>query len=505
MKYANRLSRSVSAVLVFMCCICGCHSDDRVNESSALQTSVSESSENTYWIGRERERDLFLELSSQYKNKLNEGKEKYHIDAAKDEFDVYLTFDPEEFYEVSNGEDYFDLNALFEKYNWKEITDSGNHDLGLGGNPKDGRTYSYEYSDLTILLNMQFEELPDNVKVLRAFSYSFVKTDDLGQPYYSFIEENYAPSNNAVCDMGTTQKAECLIDKEFNVYTSRDICVLLSAVISWVDVKPEASPFLYLDVPHPMQSVEYRQALGFDLFEMLDLGSDPSPIEKEDLLYKEMTPQYKASLTDGLNVYRIKASEREFDIFLSFDPSEYEYEEENKGFDLESLLKDYGWSEDVSEGLTYDFGWKDDLSKTGRTFYFESGDYAVDLKLQYLKIGDEMTFSGFMYSFVDAEDRSESYYRYTEKSHAPTNDVFCNMGTTQKRDILIDKEYGVYTSEDVCYLLAYVISWIEIKPEVSPFSCIDVDYDDGSPEIRKKLQYDEVVLLDVHEKDFDEE
>lgn len=261
---------AIAFALLF--CVSGCSFGGHTNETdiTTLQSLNSTAVDNSYWAGREKEKELFLEINSQYKNELNAGKQKYHIDAAEYEFDVYLTFDPEEFYEVSNGEDYFDLNALFEKYNWKEITDSGNHDLGLGGNPKDGRTYSYEYSDLTILLNMQFEELPDNVKVLRAFSYSFVKTDDLGQPYYSFIEENYAPSNNAVCDMGTTPKAECLIDKEFNVYTSRDICVLLSAVISWVDVKPEASPFLYLDVPHPMQSVEYRQALGFDLFEMLD-------------------------------------------------------------------------------------------------------------------------------------------------------------------------------------------------------------------------------------------
>ena len=260
---------AIASALLF--CVSGCSFGGHTNETdiTTLQSLNSTAVDNSYWAGREKEKELFLEISSQYKNELNAGKQKYHIDAAEYEFDVYLSFDPEEYYQNVNDETFFDLDGLLERYNWKEIDSTANYDLGLGGSGF-GRTFTYEYSDLTIIMKMQFIETANGINMLSALSYSFVKTENMEQPYYEFIDENYAPSNDAVCDFGETQLPDCIIDKANKVYTSDDVCLLLSAVISWVEVKPEGAPFLYLNVPHPLQSTEYRRVLGFDLFEMIE-------------------------------------------------------------------------------------------------------------------------------------------------------------------------------------------------------------------------------------------
>lgn len=261
----------VLSTLLF--CVSGCSFVGHTNETniSTLQPSISETVENTYWIGREKEKELVLEISPQYINELNAGKQKYHVDAAEYEFDVYLSFDPEEYFQTVDNVTYFDLDGLLERYNWKEIDSTATYDLGLGGNSNFGRTFTYEYSDFTIIMKMQFIESDNGMNILNAFSYSFVKTENMGQPYYSFIDEFFAPSNDAVCDMGETQQPDCIIDKANKVYTSDDVCLLLSAVISWVEVKPEATPFLYLNVPYSTQSTEFRRLLGFDWFVMKDI------------------------------------------------------------------------------------------------------------------------------------------------------------------------------------------------------------------------------------------
>ena len=107
----------------------------------------------------------------------------------------------------------------------------------------------------------------DNNYILFAFGYSFVKTGSLKEPYYSFIELNYAPTNDAFCDMINKQTTDCVLDEEYHVHTSKDNCVFLVATVSWVDIKPEVSPFRYFKVPfYPILCEGDRKSAKYDYY-----------------------------------------------------------------------------------------------------------------------------------------------------------------------------------------------------------------------------------------------
>lgn len=263
-------------VIVLAVCIlsvsCKRGSDNESKISVTYETSECLITEDAYWIDRERELKLINERTDKFESQLFENKTKYHIQDTEYEFDVYLNFNPYD-YLFDDRIKEFKMIQLFDEYGWKE-NKSNNFDIGFGkssGESNTGRSFTYEYNDMTVVITLQYCETQSNEKTLSSFKYSFIKTDDPDQEYYAYIDRFPAPSNSVVCDMGATQKSEYLIDKDNNVYTSEDICILLSYVISWVDVKPEANPFIYTNVHFYNNEEEIKRLLQYDEITLLNL------------------------------------------------------------------------------------------------------------------------------------------------------------------------------------------------------------------------------------------
>ena len=202
---------------------------------------------------------------------MKEGKNEYTIKVAEYDFDVFTSADPYEYFSESDvGEESFDLKRLLDDYGWKEIENPyDDYSLGYDRMIKEGRTYSFESGDMTILLQLGFVKDAENNYLLLAFRYSFVRTGSLKEPYYSFIELNYAPTNDAVCDMQNMHAAECVLDEEYQVHTSKDTCVFLAATVSWVDIKPEVSPFRFFKIPfYPILCEDDRKSTKYDYYEI---------------------------------------------------------------------------------------------------------------------------------------------------------------------------------------------------------------------------------------------
>ena len=256
--------------LILTIFLCGCLSDDVVKDETTTQESTEVTHSNR-WAGREKEEALYHEYLHNDILSTNENLRKYLIKVADYDFSVFTPEDPDEyFYKNEDGNEVFDINSILDKYGWKEIDNP--HD-GYGydfdSSIEEGRTYSYESGDMTILLQLGYVYISsEKNNYFYAFRYSFVKTGSLKEPYYNFMEPFRSPSNDAVCMINESQPPEYLIDEELQVSTSKDVCVLLTAVITWVDIKPEANPLHYFQVPWPNQSEDFRRYLGFDWYEI---------------------------------------------------------------------------------------------------------------------------------------------------------------------------------------------------------------------------------------------
>ena len=223
-------------------------------------------------VDTEKEKQLFIEIDREYKDSLKEGLKEYHIDN-EEPFDIFLPLDFEEYCtQLTDGATSFDLEKLLEDYGWREGSEFSGYRRGLNRDPKDGRIYWYEYGDLTIELQILYD-IEDEAETMHVcgFVYTFLQTQDMEKHYYIFNEVNYAPTDDSLFEFEGPYYYDYLIDEEKDVYTSKGICLLLACAISWVDVKPEAAPFLYQDIPYYDFGPEYRKSLQRDFYLFWDV------------------------------------------------------------------------------------------------------------------------------------------------------------------------------------------------------------------------------------------
>ena len=133
---------------------CSCSSDAVVKDETTTTQETTEISHKKRWDGQEREGALSDECTEEYIASLKEGKNEYIVKAAEYDFNVFTSADPYEYFrETDDGEEFFDLKKLLDDYGWKEIDNPyDDYSLGYDQTIKEGRTYSYESGDMTILL-----------------------------------------------------------------------------------------------------------------------------------------------------------------------------------------------------------------------------------------------------------------------------------------------------------------------------------------------------------------
>lgn len=208
-------------------------------------------------------------------------------------------------------------------------------------------------------------------------------------------------------------------------------------------------------------------------------------LEKE-LQFDDVSNERKSVLRDGKDKYSLDMGD-DLCVYLSFDPNNYVVTDENNSvFELERLLCDFGWVEKASS----------DDNK--RTYGFANGEMTIKLTLLY---GDRansgMRLTKLNYDLLQTGNQNSYFYTYSERYALPTNNVECEFGFDDEADIMLDSTEGVYVSQNDIYLLAYIISWVNVMPETAPFLYVDNIrdyYSNYEPEYQKELQHDIVLL-----------
>lgn len=229
-------------ILLISCliiCLCFSACDNKPNEPSSqtesyspsvLETTSSQIDEST------KEMSWSDYYSPEVLEELHKGKNEYIVSLKEDElYDIHLYL-PNKIEEYTDSESQtFDLYRLLDDYNWQKEDDY----------------YYFDIDDIRIILRIQ-----ENSNKINKIFYEFVCKDNEEKYYYDFY--GFLPTDNVVVNISNEQKQNYQVVGRNDLYVSFDESIVLNYIFSWISVRPQTNPLIYLRLGIHSSIYEYH-------------------------------------------------------------------------------------------------------------------------------------------------------------------------------------------------------------------------------------------------------
>ena len=237
----NMLKNNGNILLISCLIICLCFSacDNKPNEPSSQTESYSSSVLETTssQIDEQTKEMLWSDYySPEVLEELHKGKNEYIVSLKEDEiYDIHFYL-PNKIEEYTDSESKtFDLYRLLDDYNWQKEDDC----------------YYFDTDDMRVILRIQ-----ENSNKINKIFYEFVSIDNEEEYYYDFY--GFLPTDNVVVNISNEQEQNYQVVGRNDLYVSFDESIVLNYIFSWISVRPQTNPLIYLRLGIHSSIYEYH-------------------------------------------------------------------------------------------------------------------------------------------------------------------------------------------------------------------------------------------------------